>query len=544
MMRFSHSIPLILAVLLLLPTACRKEGQRPDPEPTSEPHQTSQDPASESPVESAASFRLNWNPNDGRGSIVETLENGDLLGVCFQCGYEGYAGGLYIGNMDAPGFIWTPKVPRRGFSKLNIFCAQDESLFDEQTQTEYSPGWSENFGTGEDGRKLHYVEGAVIEDGTKGNVVLMSVNQGDCYRVTRYLQWPRGAAYILITSYVQNICTRPREFSFWTGDDPWLGLYRSSDGDVGWFQGGIVQQETRITGDAFKWGGFYDLGNAALGQDNANFSNVADFIQPDPNEASPDEVFFANSFAHTANDITPNRPLDNGSMTALNLGWTHKTLAPGQEWRVAYAMGIARTGEPGSLPKPPDILRDQWSFDRALHHPVAPARPPLYAEGLQFRGETIDLNLSAGRLTVDGVYHIKNRTAASVATHMAYPFPSDPRYSYPDTIEVTGAELVQRGKEHAVVLRLKPHEERTFKVHYEQNFTGCSAAYILRTTQAWGEPLEYGKYSITWPATWKDARPSYRGETSTVDGNTTLHFERTDFLPARDLELSWTCSPE
>ena len=530
-----------LCLLLMAISSCRKTTPTPQVAAPAPPDVAAvPGPALAPPPEIAAGFKVNWSPGTGRGRVAQTMANGDRYGICFQCRYEGYAGGLYVGNMNGSGFLWLPVSPVFGFTRLNIFCAQDESLWDEETGTEYAPGWSENFGKGDDGRRLEYVKGAVLSDGKDGDVVLRSVNEADCYRVTRYLLWPRGGVYVLLAVYLQNMCGDVKRISFWTGDDPWIGLYKSSDGDVGWHRAGIVRMETAVKGEDFGWGGLYDLGNTALGQTAEGFSNVANFIFPDPGGPPPDRVYFANSFAHEDRDIDPVRPLDNKTLTALNLGWVNRKLAPGQEVRIAYALGKAETGNPGELPQVPVIPQKQWDFDRSLHQSPGPTGGTPPGREVSFRAETIRMEVTDDKLRVVGTYHLRNRTPASVATTLLYPFPVDDAHSYPHSIVVDGA--TKRPAENGVILALSfgPQEERTFEVEYEQSLAEPNATYILLSTQAWGEPLEHGLYEVSWPADFKDVRISYDGKRTTTHGRTTLSFERSNFLPDRDLTVSWS----
>lgn len=153
-------------------------------------------------------------------------------------------------------------------------------------------------------------------------------------------------------------------FDLWTGDDPWIGLYASSEGDVGWTPKGLVRNETAFGTGQFTIGGLCDLGK--VGEKPGSFSNQANFFALDPALPLPDFAAFANRFAHGTKDVDPRRPLDNKSMTALNLGWRARTLAPGEAMDLALALGMARTrdgdaAEPETLPQLPALGDADWS---------------------------------------------------------------------------------------------------------------------------------------------------------------------------------------
>jgi hypothetical protein len=486
-------------------------------------------------------FFVGWDPVSGKGRVAQRMPNGDAYVLCLQCRYPGYAGGLWIGSMSGSGLLWIPKRPPPGFRTLNIFCAQDESILDEDTAVEYDSGWSENFGRGDDGVRLDYVEGAVLEDGEAGDVVLRSTNRKDCIEVTRYLLWPRAAEHVVLSSTIRNVCDMTKRLAFWTGEDPWIGRYLSSDGDVGWYSGGLVPTEKSIDGAEFVHGGMYDLGNELLGQSSQPFSNAANFIALDPSLPKPSHVLFANAFAHDPAEIDPRRPLDNESLTALNIGWPGLRLDAGATVHFRYALGRAHTGASGTTPTVPEIPRAQWTFDRpyrrAATAEVVPgdAGPPI-----RFAEETIRLSVDPPYLHVDAEYVFENRSSTDRGTSMFYPFPIDDDHPYPDSIEVEGARHRPHRSGVIWVVRVPAQSTASVTVRYRQEARTAEARYILRSTHAWGEPLDRGTYEVSWPSGLRGVRVSYPGSRTEDGGRVHLRFERKKFMPDRDLIVKWT----
>ena len=539
-----------LAVLLtvaLCGAACRRPAPAPSRDVTS--------PAASVPLAAPAApspFSVAWTPADGKGAIVQQVPGEGRYEICLGCRYKGYAGGTWLGSMNGSGFSWTPPAPVRGFRSLNLFCAQDESLWDEDEGRELDNGWSQNFGKGPDGVRLEYQGGQVLDDGGTGQgVTLRSVNAAGCWQETRYLWWPQGVAHVLVALHLTNTCDAPRRFSFWTGEDPWIGLYRSSDGDVGWYSGGIVRTEARVEGRDFRWGGLYDLGNEVLGQTAAAFSNVADVLVLEPGGEAPDVAYFANSFAHDDHDIDPARPLDNQTLTAFNLGWKGRTLAPGATFTLRYALGRAETGEPGTLPRPPQIPPEAWAFDRVYEqafHAVLGGRPGTEGGAstlpVRFHDEVIDVTVEPGRVTVDALYGLQNPTRASAGVTLLYPIPVDDAHPFPDRVEVKDRRFGTRPDGLLIPVSLGPGEETTLAVRYSQAAAEPVARYILTSTGAWGRPLRSGTYRVRWPADLPGVRVSYPGhDHRAADGWITRSFERTDFQPDRDLVVTWAPSP-
>jgi hypothetical protein len=440
-----------------------------------------------------------------------------------------------------------PRQPVRGFRTLNLLCAQDESILDEDDGREYSPGWSENFGQGPDGERLIYRDGEVVSDGSDGRgLVLRSLNTSGCYEVAKYLSWPQGQAYLVVATVIRNTCNHPVRFSFWTGEDSWIGRYASAEGDVGWYSGGLVRTETRIPGHAFRWGGLYDLGNDLLGRDAAAFSNAANFYAPDPGLPPPDDVYFANAFAHRDADIHPGRTLDDSRMTAFNLGWRGIVLGPRDEVVFRYATGRAVTGEPGDLPRLPDIPPEAWRFDepfrsRPFREPprggLARGQSPL---PVRFVDETIRMRFDPPWMEVEGHYHLRNELPSRLSIGILYPLPLDRGMDFPIAWEVSGVPSREaEGRGLAWTVSLEAFAETDVVARYTQYVAdGADARYILTTTATWGRPLEHATYEVQWPASLEpEPRLSYPAPAVVEGDRKVVRFRRERFLPPRDLVL-------
>ena len=536
----------VVASSFLFATGCRKKV-RVSPGPGSGREVlTEADSGTPTDDASAPRFVCSWDPATGKGKVTQHLVGGDRYELCLQCRFPGYAGGLWAGSMNGSGFQWIPPEPVRGFKSLNLICAQDESIYDETAGLEYDAGWSENFGKGADGVRLEYLGGEIVSDGSVGDLVLRSVNGAGCWQVSRYLLWPRGTDYVVISSAIENTCKDRRIISFWTGEDPWIGRYRTSEGDVGWYSGGIVKTELALEGSQFRWGGMYDLGNDLTGEDSSRFSNVANFHAVDPSLPAPSVAFFANRFAHAAEDIEPGRPLDNKSLTAFNLGWTKIALAAGDDVRFRYAFGRALTFAPGDQPRPPKIPAEHWSFDDVYRRAEESEFSTKAGTGddrhelpLQFAEEIIRMRVDPPDIHMDTLYIFRNRTPASQNSSIFYPFPVDDDHPYPFDIEVEGAPSRQVERGLIWNLATGPHEEISVGVKYSQHCPANSGRYILTSTAAWDEPLEKAAFEVRWPAALANVHISYAGTLTEEKGEKTLRFEKEDFLPDRDLVVEW-----
>lgn len=545
-MRLFFAAQHIVAVLffgLTLMAACSRS---PDTSPAEKPSASARPTEvkdKEKPAPTAVNgpgLHLEWDPETGKGAVVHRTPEGDRYRTCFHCGYPGYTGGLVIGSYNGSGFGYYPARPIRGHRLINLFCAQDESIWDLDEQKEHTYGWSENFGQGDDGTPLEFRKGQVVRQ-TDEALVLRSVNETGCYRVIKVAHTRAGAAWWIIATRIENVCDRPIRFDFFSGDDPWLGLYRSSDGDVGWTPAGLVQQETYFPPGAFSAGGVYDLGNAKLGQTSESFTGEANFMQLDPVSPRPDRTFFANSFAHEVGDIDPRRFLDNKTLTALNMGWTARTLDPGEGLTTAMAMGRAVTGKGKPVPEIPDITDEDWSVWRQYLREGA--EEPKGA--LLFAAETVDIRIDSDEAVITGTYWVRNTGADSLSVGIQYPILTGPDRPAPETVDMNGRAypVVQESDtlaESRFPLEVSPRGIKRFQVTYRQAHRKRRVSYMVTSANTWPRPLIHATFIVRHPKTFKNVRITYPAQTRTVEAGMVTHriFVQ-PFKPDKEVEIVW-----
>ena len=519
----ARGVPHLLIVLVLAGCPSNKSA-RPAPAPPLLPR-----------------LEMKWDPAKGKGAVLSHLKNGDVLRTCFQCGYPAYTGGLVIGNYSGLGMGLYPRAPIRGFKSINVFCAQDESIRDQPSGEEYTYGWSENIGEGPGGRRLEYVRGKVIEAGPQ-RVVLRSANRGGCYRVTKVATIRAGARFWIIATRVTNACDKKIRFDLFSGDDPWIGTYRSSDGDVGWVPGELVRHERALSVGRFTAGGLYDLGNRALGQKEGGFSGMANFIQLDPVTPLPALAAFANSFAHTPKEVDPGKALSNESLTALNLAWTGLTLEPGQGFTFAMALGLAETGARGGIPRLPVVSEADWSVWRKH---LKEGNPVGAGAGLEFAAERVELDLSPGALTVTGTYHLRNRGTGSGVATISFPIITAPDRPAPATVAVQGKVLAVNPVNDGLVqarfpVTFGPHELNRFTVRYTQRHTGKRAAYMVTSARKWPSPIDRAVFLVRHASSMGEVKLSFKPDLTQYEGDRVEHtIVHHNFLPEHELELTW-----
>jgi hypothetical protein len=530
----------LLLLALLLAGAC----PAPNRHPTQDRASVSPSPPNHAPVASRTTeprLTLDWNARTGQGAVVHHLPGGDLLRTCFHCGYAGYTGGLVIGSLNGSGMGFYPTRPLQGFRQINVFCAQDESIWDHDEKAEYTYGWSENFGKGDDGRRLEYQRGRILENDPR-HVVLQSENSGGCYRVTKLAYTRSDARWWILATRITNRCQHAVTFDFFTGDDPWIGLYRSSDGDVGWTPAGLVRNEQVLGPGQFTAGGLYDLGNQTLGQKEGSFSNQANFFALDPVRPLPDLALFANAFAHAPGEINPRRPLDNKTMTALNLGWKALRLASGEGWTTAMALGLAETGAPGAVPRLPAISAADWSIWRRY---LKEDSLPQAGERVEFGAEQVELHLDAHQLRVTGTYYLLNRGFASTTVRIDYPILVGADRPAPAFLAVNGVHHSVAPARPGVAssqfnLKVPPQSILRFVVIYDQRHTAHHAAYMVTSALSWPGVMSRAVFIVSHPLSFHLVQLSYPAQHTRQVGDTVEHLiVRQPFIPDQEMEIRW-----
>lgn len=523
--------------------ACRcagKDRNKTVREPTREQGIPSLKRFIEGDTKRIGAFEVGWDPETGKGPLIQHFDHGSRIEICLGCGFEGYTGGLLIGSYDTPGFLWVPARPVRGFAFLNIWCAFDETLHETDTGENYGFGWSQNFGERHAGRRLRYVAGEVLHH-SDAMVLLEATNEGGCYRTTRRLRWTRGDRHVVLAQVVRNTCEHPVSFDYWIGEDPWIGTYKSSEGDVGWIllegeSPRIVRRESRFDGKRFVCTGQYDLGNEMAGDEEGSFSGVANFLRLSPWSPRPDGVYFANLFAHTDGEIDEEKPLDNETLTAFNLGWRGVELEPGSTFSLTWAVGIATRGEEGRPPACPHIPRSLWSAGRL--------------SGIVFEREKVVIEIlesdEPGTLLgrVRGEYTFSNDLDREQGAAIHFPFYQARGLEYPHEITVEGVQgHIEQPAGIAFKVEVPAAGEETIALEYVQRIRGCTYGYVTTSARHWGMPLERASFSVSLPSALEPPEPILGAPFSRAHGEDVVTYTALieDFAPESDIAFGWTC---
>lgn len=205
-------------------------------------------------------------------------------------------------------------------------------------------------------------EGSKILKDTNSELIIKSSHSVDfdnsTMKIERYAFFKAGEPYFILVIKFKNIGKNIMKFIYVYGDEPWIGEYGTSAGDVGWVEDGLILHEGSIDIKKYNYVGFYDYGNDAIGETHY-FTKLANFIEWIGDESKPDLVYFSNEVAKFA--INRLVPLYSNNNRNLGIEWGPKTLKPGESITLTLAIGMVIDYTSG-YPKKPNIYFDKNNF--------------------------------------------------------------------------------------------------------------------------------------------------------------------------------------
>lgn len=278
-------------------------------------------------------LELTWDAEGGIGDIKQFRPDGKVLEVAFSRFREGSSPhGLFIGG-DLP-YGDTSRDSKGNTSGMaywdgirwsHIWCAANEAFNLAGTQEMVAPP------------QWDFIGSSVVKD-TYDEVILQSDHEkvvGDVkVLMQRAVSFKSNEDYIGLKVTISNPNSVPISYSYVYGDEPWLGGFGSSVGDVGWIEGSLIEKETMIDTEVHKYAGFWDYGNHMAGERNDEFTGYANFIEwtlPLPSFA-----FFSNDFR-----CCSDQPLESLDKRVIAVVWRDQSLMPGESRSYLMAVGMA-----------------------------------------------------------------------------------------------------------------------------------------------------------------------------------------------------------
>jgi hypothetical protein len=290
-------------------------------------------------------LELTWDDNLGVGEVKQFRSDGSQLSFPFsrfEAGKE-RPQGLFLGgdlpygdisraeNQDTSGMSYFD-----GNDWHHIWCAIDEGfkILGKEPTSVLPLKWE--------------FLGSNVLKYTQEEIILQSQHEleieGHYVKMDRFASFRAGDDYFVSKVKLTNRGTNPLSYGYSWGDEPWVGEYGASKGDVGWYQGGIIKYEQFISTSKHKYAGYWDYGNDAAGEghDFSGHANFVEWFNP-----APSLVFLSNAIEECCDERIP---LYSYSDRVISLVWLNQLLLPGQSRTYTLAVGMAplnsRTGMP------------------------------------------------------------------------------------------------------------------------------------------------------------------------------------------------------
>lgn len=302
-----------------------------------------------------------WDENNGRGVIKNMLDDNKKIYVSFSR-FKDDSGfvpkGLFLGgglprdltNESPEQLNETGMAYYDGKKWYHIWCSANEGI---STGYNYSSKIPPS---------LWDFKGSRILKKTEKELMIKSVHEvalnNSILKIDRYAYFQAGEPYFLLFINFKNIGKEPVDFIYVYGDEPWLGEYGSSVGDVGWVKDGLIFHEGPIDINKYDFLGFYDIGNMYAGEGNV-YSGIANFIQWLYEKSKPDIAYFSNETGNYSDKKLV--PLNSKYNRNLSLEWGPKKLLPNKEFFISLAIGMVKEYQFG-IPIKPSIKINKNTF--------------------------------------------------------------------------------------------------------------------------------------------------------------------------------------
>ncbi len=285
-------------------------------------------------------LELSWDEERGSGTVASLLADGVRVETYFS---------RYVqddGNAPAGLFV--------GGARADVAAGaeQSESGMALRDRAGWHHVWcnvNEALRVGADGRLVYpgdwtFRGSRVLLRGAE-RVVLQSEHEVEVaharLRMERFAYFSAGRTFFRLGVNVINLGEVPVALSYAYGDEPWVGVFGSSDGNIGWDEEGLVPVVTAISPRANRWGGILDTK-----------SGLANFLSWEG--SAPDVAYFANRAGAP-------RPAEYGTVLSGNavfvgLEWRDRVLQPGETLPIRLTIGVAGRGPDGNPAAPPGAV--------------------------------------------------------------------------------------------------------------------------------------------------------------------------------------------
>lgn len=301
-----------------------------------------------------ACLSFEWNKTAGRGFIKTVYPDGKKLLICLgrfvNSTSHRPARGLFIGGNlpaeDPDSQIFNKNESGMAYYDgrryFHIWCNVNEALYagDQAMQPIFPSAWD-------------FLGSQILESGPQG-ITLQSrhraITRTGSFTILKTFRYHTGNTYFTLATKITNSGAGPTSFIYSYGDEPWLGNFGTSIGNVGWLKDRLVLHELWIDTSTNSFAGMFDHGNPILGEQQADYTGKANFIEWQ-NDSRPERAFFSNTDGIPV--FSGKTLLNSPDSRFIGLRWGPRNLAPGQSFDTILAIGMADTPPQSGLPLKP-----------------------------------------------------------------------------------------------------------------------------------------------------------------------------------------------
>ncbi|MBI4823572.1 MAG: hypothetical protein HY805_05000 [Nitrospirae bacterium] len=294
-------------------------------------------------------LELTWNKKEGVGAVKEFREDGTMLSFSFSRFREGEGipHGLFLGG-ELP-YADTIERSSSGFGYydgekwFHIWCSANEGFSLSGSKEVVVP------------HQWKYLGSRVIKE-TTDKAIIESLHEktlnGNKILMKRLASFRAGDDYFTLKVRITNASKNIILYGYAYGDEPWIGNFSSSEGDVGWYKGGLIKHEMYLSPLDYKYAGWWDYGNDAAGEmhNYTGYANFIEWVRP-----TPTYVYFSNIMDECCSESLPLNATFN---RVINIVWLHQMLLPGESRDHVLAIGMAHIDPLINLPRKPEVRLD------------------------------------------------------------------------------------------------------------------------------------------------------------------------------------------
>jgi len=193
-----------------------------------------------------------------------------------------------------------------------------------------------------------------------GELVLHSghsvIIDGAPLTIDRFAFIRAGERQVVLAIKITNTGVTPAGYFYVYGDEPWVGDYGSSAGNVGWTEAGLQYYEGVFDTAQNTVAGMYDVGNKMIPGETGPFTGLANFISW-RGGMRPDLGYFSNKEGKFA-ELPEKVPLYSRTNRVMFLQWGPRPIKPGQSDLILLTIGLADKNPKTGLPKAPPSSLD------------------------------------------------------------------------------------------------------------------------------------------------------------------------------------------